>query len=77
MANAADNTNARISPDQPLIMLTQAAGLLPRIDGKKVSVCTLWRWCRKGLLEYVRIGRKICTMHEAMLRFFTQLAEID
>ncbi|MGB2821990.1 MAG: DUF1580 domain-containing protein [Phycisphaerae bacterium] len=49
----------RISPDEKLITLTEAARHLPKVDGKKVSVCTLWRWCRKGLrgafLEYVRV----------------------
>jgi len=71
----------RISPDEKLITLTEATRHLPKVDGKKVSVCTLWRWCRKGLrgafLEYVRVGRKICTTREAMLRFFTELAELD
>ncbi|KPK50310.1 MAG: hypothetical protein AMK72_02505 [Planctomycetes bacterium SM23_25] len=71
----------RINANERLITVTQAAWYLPKVDGKKVSVCTLWRWCRKGLrgafLEYVRVGRKICTTREAMLRFFTELAELD
>jgi len=51
----------------------------------------LWRWCRKGLrgafLQYVRVGsktslrrgcgRQVCTTREALLRFFTELAELD
>jgi len=32
------------------------------VDGETVSICTLWRWCRKGsrgvFLEYVRVGRE-------------------
>jgi hypothetical protein len=28
-------------------------------------------------LEYVRVGRRICTTHEALLRFFSELAELD
>jgi len=71
----------RISPDEELITLTEAAKRLPRLDGKKVSVCTLWRWCRVGMrgvfLEYVRVGRTICTTREAMLRFFSELADFD
>ena len=71
----------RISPDEKLITLTEATRHLPKVDGKKVSVCTLWRWCRKELrgafLEYVRVGRKICTTREAMLRFFAELADLD
>jgi hypothetical protein len=72
---------AQLDPGEELITLARAANLLPKIDGKKVAVATLWRWCRKGLrglfLPYVRVGRKICTTHAAMLRFFTQLAERD
>ena len=71
----------RIGPNEELITLTEAAKCLPKVDGKKVSVCTLWRWCRVGLrgmfLEYVRVGRKICTTREAMLRFFSDLADLD
>ena len=33
----------QIGPDERLMTLTEATGLLPRIDGKKVAVCTLWR----------------------------------
>jgi len=84
MDDAASQTQAverQIGPDERLMTLTEATGLLPRIDGKKVAVCTLWRWCRKGLrgkyLDYVRVGRRICTTREALLRFFTDLAELD
>jgi len=71
----------RISPNEQLITLTDAARRLPKIDGRKLAISTLWRWCRKGLrgehLEYVRVGRKVCTSHEALLRFFNRLAELD
>ena len=84
MDDTASQTHAverQIGPDERLITLAEATGLLPRIDGKKVAVCTLWRWCRKGLrgkfLDYVRVGRRICTTREALLRFFTALAELD
>ena len=63
MRNVADERNGierLIGCDEQLITLTEATNLLPRIDGKKVAVCTLWRWCRQGLrpvrLENVRIG---------------------
>ena len=79
--NATDLIDTVISPEEELITLTQAAGLLPRIDGRKISVCTLWRWCRKGLrgifLQYVRVGRRVCTTQAALMRFFTALAELD
>ncbi len=81
MPRQANGTDRRIGPDERLITLTEAAKLLPKVNGKKPAICTLWRWCRKGLrgqfLEYVRVGRKICTTREALLRFFTELAEID
>ena len=84
MSNAANETHAserRIGPDEELITLTEATRHLPKVDGKKVALCTLWRWCRLGLrgvfLEYVRVGRKICTTREALLRFFSELADLD
>jgi len=84
MSNAPNVTNsieALIGSQEELITLTEATRRLPRIDGKKVCVCTLWRWCRNGLrgvfLEYVRVGRKICTTQSALLQFFSQLADLD
>ena len=84
MSNAPNQTNGiqrRIGPDEQLITLTQATEVLPTIDGRKVAVCPLWRWCRMGMrgvfLECVRVGRRICTTREALLRFFTDLAELD
>jgi len=87
MSNATNQTkkskeiHRRIGPDESLISLGEAAKLLPKVNGKKPAICTLWRWCRKGLrgvsLEYIRVGRKICTSHEAMLRFFADLADLD
>ena len=71
----------RISPNEQLISLAEAARRLPKIDGRKVAISTLWRWCRKGLrgehLRYVRVGRKICTSSQAMQRFFSKLTEAD
>jgi len=78
---ADDSLVLRISPNEELLTLAEAARRLPKIDGRKVAISTLWRWCRKGLrgenLEYVRVGRKVCTSHEALLRFFNRLAELD
>lgn len=71
----------QIAADGRLVTLTEASSWLPRIDGRKVAVATLWRWCRKGLrgvhLEYVRVGRRICTSHVALLRFFGALSSLD
>ena len=52
MSIAANETQAlerRIGTDEELITLTEATKHLPKVDGKKVAVCTLWRWCRRGL----------------------------
>ena len=64
-ANTTTSFDAIIGSDEELITLTEAAKHLPKVDGKKVSICTLWRWCRKGMrgvfLEYVRVGREPST----------------
>ena len=66
---------------EELMTLTEAAKLLPRVNGRRVAVSTLWRWCRKGLrgvhLEYLRMGRNIVTSRAALYRFFTGLVEQD
>jgi hypothetical protein len=46
-SNVADSIAAVIGQDEELITLTEATRHLPKVDGKKVPVCTLWRWCRK------------------------------
>jgi len=84
MDNAASQTSGiqgLIGPDEQLVTLTEATKLLPKVDGRKVAVSTLWRWCRKGLrgvaLEYARVGRRVCTSREALLRFFNRLTDLD
>lgn len=75
------NSASQIIPQAEIVTLSQAARLLPKIDGRKVAISTIWRWCRKGLrgehLEYIRVGRKICTTTEALQRFFIRLTEAD
>ena len=67
--------------NETLLTLTEATKVLPRVNGRKPAVSTLWRWCRKGLrgvrLEYLRIGRNIVTSPQALHRFFAALAEAD
>ena len=67
--------------NETLLSLTEATKVLPRVNGRKPAISTLWRWCRKGLrgvkLEYVRYGRNIVTTRQALGRFFTTLAEVD
>jgi len=78
---AGESLVRRIGPDGDLVSLAELARRLPRIDGRKIHISSIVRWCRKGLrgtrLEYVRVGRKICTTHEALLRFFAELSALD
>ena len=64
-----------------LLSLAEATKVLPRINGKRPAICTLWRWCRKGLrgvhLDYIRIGRGIATSRQALNQFFNDLAAKD
>ena len=66
---------------EKLLSLGDACRALPRIDGKRPHVSTMWRWCRKGVrgvhLEHVRLGHRICTSNEALSRFVNALAEVD
>lgn len=67
--------------DVPWMTLSQAAKGLPKVNGKRIHVSTLWRWCRKGqggiTLEYARMGRRVVVTPEALNRFFVALARID
>ena len=51
------------------------------LDGRRIHLSSVWRWCRKGLrgtyLEYARVGNRIVTSREALSRFFARLAEAD
>lgn len=66
---------------EELLSLSEACAALPRIDGKRPHISTIWRWCRKGVhgirLEYVRLGHRICTSREALNRFANALARAD
>ncbi len=71
-----------IDPErEELLTLTEATKALPKMRGTRPAISTLWRWCRKGRrgvhLEYVRVGRNICTTREALWRFFVAAAEAD
>jgi hypothetical protein len=66
---------------EDVLSLTEATKVLPRVNGKRPAICTLWRWCRKGLrgihLDYIRIGRGIATSRQALNRFFNELSAKD
>ena len=67
--------------DEELLTLVEAAKVVPKVDGRRVHVNTLWRWCRKGLrgvrLEHLHIGSRIVTSEEAIRRFLTALTEAE
>jgi len=73
--------NPLFGMNEELLTLTEATKVMPRINGRRPAVSTLWRWCRKGLhgvhLEYLRIGRNIVTSRRALRRFFADLAVAD
>ena len=73
--------NPLFDENEDLLTLTEATKIMPRINGRRPAVSTLWRWCRKGLhgvhLEYLRIGRNIVTSRRALRRFFADLAAAD
>lgn len=63
-----------------VITLTQAAKICPKVDGKRPSTVTIWRWATKGvrgvMLEHVRVGRRIVTTEEAINTFFRDLSTV-
>lgn len=64
-----------------LLTLPEAARTLPRLDGKRPSCTTLWRWCTRGVgpdrirLEHVRMGRRVATTRDALARLMAATAE--
>ena len=67
--NATKSITAAIGSNEELITLTEATKCLPKVDGTKPAISTIWRWCHKGLrgvyLDYVRVGRKVCTSRKS------------
>jgi Protein of unknown function (DUF1580) len=66
------------SDNQDYITLTQAAKLVPGRGGKRVSLKTIHRWCRKGLRDGVRlrselVGGRRCTTRRWLGEFFEAL----
>ena len=63
------------------LSLATAARTLPTIDGRRVHVSTLWRWCRRGLhgicLEYARVGGRIVVTTRTINEFVNRLSAAD
>ncbi len=59
---------------------SQIAGELPRMNGKRISVTTLWRWTVKGIngvtLEAIKLGGRYLTSTSAVERFGKKLSEL-
>ena len=66
-----------ITTAENLLSLTEAARSLPH----NPHISTLWRWCKKGCrgtrLEYLRLGGRIFTSSESLLRFGEAMAASD
>lgn len=67
--------------DETVLTFTEAAKLLPKLNGKRPHASSVWRWARKGVqgvrLETRRIGGRFVTSVEALERFTQALADID
>ena len=67
--------------DETVLTFSEAAKVLPRLNGKRLHASTIWRWARKGLsgvkLETRRVGARFVTSAEALDRFAKRLAEIE
>jgi hypothetical protein len=64
--------------EDTLLTMTEAAKECPKIEGKRLSSVTLWRWAKHGKrgvkLEHVWIGRNMMTTKGAMNAFFHAVA---
>ena len=60
-----------------LIPLNEVPRRLPRRNGKRLHISTVYRWtCKKGVyLEHWRIGRSIYTTEDALMKFFRDMAD--
>ncbi len=67
--------------DERVVTFTEAAKLLPKMNGKRPHASSVWRWARKGVqgvrLESRRVGGRFVTSVEALERFTERLAAID
>lgn len=66
--------------DPDILSLADAAKRLPRFNGRRVHVSTIWRWASHGLrgirLETTRLGGRACTSLTALRRFFDALSDV-
>jgi hypothetical protein len=64
-----------------VMTLAEAASALPRLNGRKLHISTLWRWARVGCkgvkLDYTRLGHRILVSREGCARFMAALAKAE
>ena len=69
--------------DEKMLTLSEAAKKVP---GGTKHISALWRWSRKGIktnsgnrvrLEHIRVGAKLFTSKQALVRFFKAVADDD
>lgn len=62
-----------INLQDEILSLADVSRALPAIEGKRLHVSTILRWCRIGCggvqLEHVKIGCRVCTSRKALARF--------
>jgi hypothetical protein len=64
---------------QQILTLKEAIAVVPKIDGKRPSLGSLYRWVNKGIrgvrLEVISIGGRTCTTRESLNMFFNEVAQ--
>ena len=70
--------------NETVLSLSDATRAVPKLNGKRPAISTIWRWCVRGIvardgqrirLEHGRLGRRVITSREAMARFSERLAD--
>ncbi len=78
-----DGSSLETASEQPppiWLSLTQAARLLPKENGKRISIVSLWRWITHGVrgvrLPAMRFGAKYYTTVADLAQFGRELAAL-
>jgi len=65
---------------EEVMTLTELAAKLPKLNGRRPHVASLWRWARRGSrgvkLESVWIGGRLVSSLPAFVRFTERLAQV-
>ncbi|MCZ7649284.1 MAG: DUF1580 domain-containing protein [Planctomycetota bacterium] len=66
-------------PADPPLTLAEAAAALPRLNGRKLHMATVWRWARVGVrgvrLEVRLVGGRMVTTRGALEAFTMAVAD--